>query len=492
MIRSAAAIIAGAGVAALLLLAPAFADTAPEPIDVGHSAYVLNIVNGQAPRERPVVIRLNDKVVFEEEVAAGHEAKTTIEFRDGSLFSLGPDAQARIDSFVFNPKEGTGHKTLAVTRGVFRYLSGFASPDQEAKIKVPSGTLGIRGSLVVGIVTDGAPDFLFVAQGKAIFVNDAGSVEVDAGHGIAVGSRHTRPMDPKTMPPAIAAQVLREIAKLLPPPNTVLAQPSLAVLLAEAKANLLSAAKQEQREAKRRRERRENGDQATGKGKGKGGSLAGTLPLLVEAEKLGLFDGKRDHHGRAETLFLEKLGRGRDAEKLLRSLVEDATKEHHANLERSVKQVGHGIELVVVGKGGKRDTTVLIAAQRNPKNAARLLQAAINQLGVGSSGAGQLVSLFADAAADTESCDPEEAQQLAQALEVVLNDPLNAVLLTAAPNALEQVTALLTGLGSGPPPAGGTPGAAPPVSGSSGGGGPPPSSPAFGSFGPHNSTSPAS
>src|SRR5579863_5676041 len=270
--------------AALLAFAPAaFADNPPTAIDVGHSAYVLNTVNGQPPRERPVVIRLNDKIVFEEEVAAGREAKTTIEFRDGSLFSLGPDAHARIDSFVFDPQRSTSHKTLAVTRGVFRYLSGFASRDQEAKINVPSGTLGIRGSLVVGVVTPGAPDFLFVAQGKAIFTNDAGSVELGAGEGIAILSMHAHPMDPKTMPPAVAAQVLRAILKVLPSSKSLLAatEGNTQLLISEGKANLLSARLQEAVE-RGRRGRGEHGASSA-----KGGSMAAEFPLLVEAAKLG-------------------------------------------------------------------------------------------------------------------------------------------------------------------------------------------------------------
>src|SRR5579859_8080537 len=128
MRRRRAARCAAGALAALLAFAPAaFADNSPAAIDVGHSAYVLNRVDGQPPQARPVVIRLNDKIVFQEVVAAGHQAKTTIEFRDGSLFSLGPDAKARIDSFVFDPQRSTSHKTLAVTRGVFRYLSGFAA-----------------------------------------------------------------------------------------------------------------------------------------------------------------------------------------------------------------------------------------------------------------------------------------------------------------------------------------------------------------------------
>ncbi|HEV2300622.1 MAG TPA: hypothetical protein VGR91_03540 [Stellaceae bacterium] len=456
--------LAAGALLALLALAPA-ASADPAPIDVGHSAYVLNTVNGQAPRARPVVIRLNDKIVFEEEVAAGRQAKTTIEFRDGSLFSLGPDARARIDSFVFDPQRSTSHKTLAVTRGVFRYLSGFASRDQEAKINVPSGTLGIRGSLVIGVVAPGAPDFLFVAQGKAIFTNDGGSVELGAGQAIAIWSRHLRPMDPKTMPPAVAAQILRAILKVLPSSKTLLAESEgrTELLIAEGKANLLSAKLQERLERKRRGHGRH--DRSAGDG-----VTAAELKLLVEAGKLGFFDGKR-HHSHEQTLFLAKIGHGKGAdEAYLSDLVKDAKALHHDNAERALRVVGRGVVLVT-----------LIGAQNNPKATARLLQRAINALHVNTATAGHLVKLFAEAVVDTASCDPDEAKELLKGLDKVVKDPRNRDLLAYVPNAPGDVA---TEPESAPPSPPGAPNAPTPADG------------AFGSFGSSSgsgvSTSPAS
>lgn len=474
--RRRAAGLAALASSALLALAPAaFADNAPTGIDVGHSAYVLNRVDGQPPQARPVVIRLNDKIVFEEEVAAGHEAKTTIEFRDGSLFSLGPDAQARIDSFVFDPQRSTSKKALAVTRGVFRYLSGFTSNDQEAKIKVPSGTLGIRGSLVIGVVSPGAPDFLFVAQGKALFTNDAGSVELIAGQGIAILSSHSRPMDPQRMPPAVAAEVLRAILKALPSSKVLVTEShgNTQLLIVEGKANLLSAGLQERLE----RENRGRGQHGGGPA-GEGGQITGELRLLVEAAKLGLFDGGHGRLTEAQALFLKKIDHGKGADKAyLLGLVAEAEALHHDNEERALRVVGRGVLLVT-----------LIRAQDNPAAAARLLQTAINAMRINSTEAAHLISLFADAIADTESCDPGEAKELVKGLERVLRNPRNADLVALLPGGLNNVGAFAPASGSGAPPSG-EPGTFGPGTGPAPGG-------AFGSFGSTAgsgaSTSPAS
>jgi hypothetical protein len=470
--RRLAALAAGFSSLLLALGPAAFADNAAAPINVGHSAYVLNRVNGQPPRARPVVIRLNDTIVFEEEVAAGPQAKTTIEFRDGSLFSLGPNAQARIDSFVFDPQRSTSHKTLAVARGVFRYLSGFASNNQQAKIELPSGTLGIRGSLVVGVVTPGAPDFLFVAQGKAVFSNDAGSVELGAGDAIAVLSNHDHPMDPRAMPPVVAAQVLRAIGKALPSGKTLLVETegNTPRLIAEGKANLRSARFQERLEHERRARRGRGGH---GPSSAKGGSIAAEFPLLVEAAKLGLLDGKHGRKTGAQILFLAKIGNGeRGGAAFLRQLVTEGRALHHDNAERALRVVGRGVVLVT-----------LIRAEGDPAAAAHRLEQAINALRVNTAAAGHLVRLFAEAVAETASCDPLEAKKLLKGLRAVLRNPRNAYLRAFVPGGLIFASNRgSAGPGSGPSGPGGQ--------------GPTPADGAFGSFGSSAgsgiSTSPAS
>ena len=77
----------------------------------------------------------------------------------------------------------------------------------------------------------------------------------------------------------------------------------------------------------------------------------------------------------------------------------------------------------------------------NPSDARSGLQAAINRLGVSTTAAMNLVSLFADHINDVAACDPDQARELAKALAAVLSDPANAAL--AAEPAVEQIVAEL-------------------------------------------------
>ena len=193
---------------------------ADDSVEIGRSVFVVDDVEGQfgdAPAKR---ITINDDIVFNENITTGTEAKTTIEFRDGSTFEVGPGSVVRIDSFVFNPDEGVSRKALQVGSGVFRYVTAFTTPDQSTQIATPGGTLAIRGSVVSGIVDPETPTFVYVGEGNATFANDAGSADLQPGSAIAVPTRTTPPMRPDAMPPAIAAQALQAIDRRLPPPRS--------------------------------------------------------------------------------------------------------------------------------------------------------------------------------------------------------------------------------------------------------------------------------
>lgn len=290
----------------LLAVAPTegfSADQLPR-LDIGRSIFVVNFVDGQFGDTPPARVRIGDDIVFQEDISTGAEAKTVIEFRDGSTFEVGPDAVIRIDAFVFNPEESTSHKTLSISRGVFRYISGFVASDQGTNIEVPSGTIGIRGSVAAGIVDPEVPVFFHLAQGSATFTNDAGTSEVAAGQSIASPSRTTRPLRPEMMPPAVAAQALQAIERRLPPPAILRSRPAPGdeQLRREAAANLLPSAEQLklQRAARVARPVLPPAPHP---------SVAGELGLLTEAQTHNLFDGAQPRRTPEQQAFLARAER---------------------------------------------------------------------------------------------------------------------------------------------------------------------------------------
>jgi hypothetical protein len=282
-----------AGIIAGLLPFAARADDAPPATaaaaDIGRSIVVVNEVDGQAGGAPAKHIAVNDDIVYQEDITTGGDAKAVLEFRDGSTFEIGPNAAVRIDSFIFNPEESTSHKAMQVTRGVFRYVSGYVASDQDTRIATPVGYLAIRGSVAEGIVDPAVPDFVYLGEGSATFTNSAGSSALQPGNSIAVPSAATVPMAPDAMPDPVAVQALQAIETRLPPRAALANRPAAddAWLKRTGTANLTPATEQ-QRIASAAAGTSRPLPTATGSA-----SLAGELGLLVEANRVNLFVGRQ-------------------------------------------------------------------------------------------------------------------------------------------------------------------------------------------------------
>ncbi len=360
--------LAGAAAIAVGLLAPrADADNPPgAAIDVGRSIFIANDVDGQAGDAPPRRIAVNDDIVFQEDITTGDAAKAVIEFRDGSTFEIGPNAVVRIDAFVFNPEESTSHKALSVTRGVFRYVSGYVAGDQDTQVKTPGGSMAIRGSVAAGIVDPAVPDFLYLGEGSATFTNTAGSSALQPGNAIAVPSTTAAPMAPDAMPAPVAAQALQVIERRLPPRAALANRPAAdeAWLRRAGAADLVPAAEQQRLAAP-------TGPRPPPAGRGSG-SLAAELGLLVEANRVNLFERAQATRTPEQNAFLARAARERpDAAGTLRRFTDQARAMHAGNVTRGTEFVIRGVGHAAPSAQVMRRVTDA-AARANPSAAAQI------------------------------------------------------------------------------------------------------------------------
>ena len=336
--------------------------------EIGRSIFVVNDVDGQAGEAPAKRLAVNDDIVFDEDITTAADAKTVIEFRDGSTFEVGPDAVVRIDSFVFNAEESISHKTLQVTRGVFRYVSGVAAADQDTKITSPSGALAIRGSVVAGIVDPSVPDFVYVGEGSAIFTNAAGSSNLQPGSAIAVPSASTPPMEAAAMPAPVAAQALAVIDTRLPPREALRNRPAAdeAWLKRQGAANLVPAAEQAQRAGGAGRRPLPN--------PGAHGSLAGELGLLVDGNRVDLFQGGHSARTPGQTAFLARAARENPAAAVaMRRYTTEARVLHSENRTVATRTVIRGVGRAASSPEVMRRVTEA-SVRANPGSAALIRQ----------------------------------------------------------------------------------------------------------------------
>lgn len=93
-------------------------------------------------------------VFHKDAVTTDAKGKLQLMLLDQTVFTVGPDSQIVLDEFIYDPFTDAGKVTAQVTKGVFRFVTGrVAGKDPTSmKIKIPSGTIGIRGTFGAGSV----------------------------------------------------------------------------------------------------------------------------------------------------------------------------------------------------------------------------------------------------------------------------------------------------------------------------------------------------
>jgi hypothetical protein len=121
---------------------------------IGINAGIRNQVQmrrGAAP-PRPAVLR--QRVALNDEVRTGAASQLQILLLDRSVFTIGANARLTVDRFVYDPRRSVRSVSATVTRGAFRFISGrsLAPGANSGSIRTPVATIGIRGTIVEGVV----------------------------------------------------------------------------------------------------------------------------------------------------------------------------------------------------------------------------------------------------------------------------------------------------------------------------------------------------
>ena len=127
-------------------------------IDSAVNPNAMGIPPGALPRR----LVLGQDVVFNERITTETGGQTQILFVDESTLSVGPNANMVIDQFVYDPNTGTGKFAASLTRGVFRFVGGkLSKQDNAVTLRTPVATIGIRGAVaLVLIITTGGASWL--------------------------------------------------------------------------------------------------------------------------------------------------------------------------------------------------------------------------------------------------------------------------------------------------------------------------------------------
>ena len=129
---------------------------------VGVNAAIRNSVQTRSSTTGPLrPAQLRAPVRLGDQFVTGPQSQVQVLLRDRSTFTVGANARMTVDRFVVSENGGSA---VSVTRGAFRFVSGRTarSTSREA-ISTPVGSIGVRGTIVEGVV---GPDILSVLRAQ--------------------------------------------------------------------------------------------------------------------------------------------------------------------------------------------------------------------------------------------------------------------------------------------------------------------------------------
>lgn len=182
--------------AAILLLAPL---AAAAPMNIGVASAVRGDVKAIAPGAAGRVVETGKPVYSHDKVTTGPEGKLQVLLLDQTSFTMGANSEMELDEFVFDPATNAGKVSAKIAKGAFRFVTGKIARRDPAsmQVKTPVGTIGIRGTMTAGTVSETEATIVLLGPGPEnnadektggiTVTNDKGSTEVDKdGWGVTV------------------------------------------------------------------------------------------------------------------------------------------------------------------------------------------------------------------------------------------------------------------------------------------------------------------
>lgn len=166
-------------------------------------------------------------VFLGDDIKVGAESRMQVMLLDETIFTLGANSVMRIDEFVYDPSDDSRNTlSTSITQGTFRFVSGRISKSQDRamQVKLPSATIGVRGTSVAGEVTaDGAAQVVLLGPsannslglpaGAINVANQAGVVDITRpGFATAIAGIAVAPEPPQQA----TQQQIRRLEQNLP------------------------------------------------------------------------------------------------------------------------------------------------------------------------------------------------------------------------------------------------------------------------------------
>ena len=143
----------------------------------------VKLVSFKTPTAVGKNVSSGDPIYLGDKIEAGPAAGLQVMLMDETVFTIGPDSAIVIDRFIYDPAKSAGKVGARVLKGVFRFVSGkvAANKPSDMEVKLPNGTIGIRGTSAGGFVRNGVSEVVLLGPGAGNNVGEPGGRIIVAG-----------------------------------------------------------------------------------------------------------------------------------------------------------------------------------------------------------------------------------------------------------------------------------------------------------------------
>lgn len=185
---------------AMLMLWPSWADANEAAGKIVISTGNNRVIHADGSSEK---LKTRAQVFSGDTIKTGKKGRIHIRFSDGSILSLKPDTEFRVDEYQFKPSaESNGKADYSLIRGGMRKLTGLIGKKKKEnyQVKTSVATIGIRGTGYTAVLVSPEENslnqiantpaglYLGVDSGRVRLFNRAGDQLLDAGEFGYVGS----------------------------------------------------------------------------------------------------------------------------------------------------------------------------------------------------------------------------------------------------------------------------------------------------------------
>jgi len=134
---------------------------------IGVNSAIKGDVTIQSLEQEAMQAVIKEPVLLGDLVNSGQISSLQVLLLDQTVFTVGPNSNLTIDEFVYDPNKKNNTLKASVQKGVFRFMSGNINKSNRSEVSVetPVASLGVRGTIVEGLVGEQA---INIARGAGV------------------------------------------------------------------------------------------------------------------------------------------------------------------------------------------------------------------------------------------------------------------------------------------------------------------------------------